>query len=313
MVQRETVWYFARFGRADGPYTTDEFEDLMAGRVILPQTLVWRVGWSEWRLASDAEGEASIEGVDLDAPRVLPPLPGKTAPPQVVARPVQPKPVVVTPALPPVLPPPSELSAAVPGALPAGTTLAGPWIRFVTRVIDLAIGAVLIMIPAILLVALFRALFSLPVWEVAIPIGLFVGLFLRFAGDALVYYAFGTTLGRWLLELTVRDDQGGVLDNRAYAVRNLRVWGFGNAFSIPVVSHLFMLLQLLRTVDGGRTDYDERWRTRVTQSETDPLRVIVAYFLFLLVLTSVFWCTVLLDTVVGGEGVYFRVYSQHSG
>lgn len=49
-------WFFATDGQQHGPYSEDQFRDLIARGTVRPTTLVWGDGMSEWTKAGDVPG-----------------------------------------------------------------------------------------------------------------------------------------------------------------------------------------------------------------------------------------------------------------
>src|ERR1700710_2828335 len=58
-------WFFAAEGQQHGPYSEDQFRDLIGRGDIRPDTYVWSDGMAGWQFAGDVPGLLSSEPPDV--------------------------------------------------------------------------------------------------------------------------------------------------------------------------------------------------------------------------------------------------------
>lgn len=156
-----------------------------------------------------------------------------------------------------------------------------PWVRYWARMIDnwLAFALfffILIFVFAMLavtdrlspnLVAQLQeleVLFILPT--------LFVWVFC----EALLLSTWGTTPGKWLLRVTVRDIEGKKPTFFAALKRSLGVWSRGEAFGIPLVTLITGFIAYRTLTDESRTRWDANGGFVVTHETIGWVRIIAA-------------------------------------
>lgn len=133
-----------------------------------------------------------------------------------------------------------------------------PWVRFWARSIDLGICT---------------SIFEL-IWEAIGPpvntkwvVVSMLYAFLWVPVEALLLSTWGTTPGKWLMRMTVRDSTGGKLTFSVALSRSLYVWawGFGIGFFYAMlVAALFAYLELQ---SKGRTRWDREGGFRIYHGE----------------------------------------------
>ncbi|MFM0033944.1 RDD family protein [Paraburkholderia strydomiana] len=147
--------------------------------------------------------------------------------------------------------------------------LAGPWRRFFARTLDLYVWAIVVGFVAGLLNLKFGwSLLDFGDMPASSQDALSSILMIPFALvlDALVYAAFGNTVGKGLLGVKVTTLSGEPLSARTYAARNAYLWIFGLGLGIPIVA-LFTEIASYRTVaKAERTRWDLRFGCRVRKT-----------------------------------------------
>jgi S1-C subfamily serine protease/uncharacterized RDD family membrane protein YckC len=231
----EAAWYYAREGRAVGPLSEQELLGLAARNALGRETLVWTQGLDAWRPA-----------------REVPALAAALPPP---------------PAVPPPLPPETQRARAIlqavltPGPGPATRA----WLRFFARQLDyalvgLAAGLVAVRVrPDVhdtteLLVALAALALFVPI-------------------EALLLAAFGTTPGKWLFQIRVRDAEGRRLGLAAAMSRSVSVWWRGMGAGLPVISLVTLLFAYHRLRHEGIASWDRDGGVVVSHESFGPSRL----------------------------------------
>ncbi len=105
-----------------------------------------------------------------------------------------------------------------------------------------------------------------------------------FLVEAMLLHYFGTTLGKWLLGLSVTCQDGSRLDLSAATWRSLRVMITGVGFGWGLLAIFCQALSLLSAKRLGATFWDHIGRHRVIIAPLDPFRLIALVFLFALAL-----------------------------
>lgn len=165
---------------------------------------------------------------------------------------------------------PSNISPCPPDDDIGDSPVVSPWARWAARILDFWIGA-------------FAAAFVLGIvlssigidtdnvseigWMIlAIPSGL--------ALDALCYYFFGWTLGKWLFAVKVRHQDGCRLTYAEYIKRNFWVLVKGFGLAIPLVSLVTFIVQYNRLRAGKSASYDEGKDIKIVRSKHSVARTI---------------------------------------
>ncbi|MFM0176455.1 RDD family protein [Paraburkholderia sediminicola] len=161
--------------------------------------------------------------------------------------------------------------------------LAGPWRRFFARTLDLYVWTIVVgFVVGILNLKFGWSLLDFGNMPASSQDTLSGILMIPFALvlDALVYAAFGNTLGKGLLGVKVETLSGEPLPARSYVARNAYVWIFGLGLGIPIVA-LFTEIASYRTVaKGERTRWDLRYGCRVPKAPRRIGHYLVAVALF---------------------------------
>lgn len=139
-----------------------------------------------------------------------------------------------------------------------GVETASPWRRWSARLFDLWMG-------------LFAGGFLLGVFglSAAIPNNVVLAflVFTPFALclEALEYWAFGGTFGKWVFSVKVLDSNGSKLGGAEYGKRLLPVWISGLGLGIPFVIMVMEIIQYNRLKKGKSASYDEKAGRAVVQ------------------------------------------------
>ena len=145
---------------------------------------------------------------------------------------------------------------------------AGAWSRFFARQIDLLVFGT---VAAVVLYAIFPGLSHAEILDntlvssiVFIPPALII--------DAVVLAALGSTLGKLIFGIRVRQIDASKLNFRDALRRNLTLWVSGLAFGIPLVSLITLWKSYREVVNGRRCSWDENPVLVVSQAGVGYLR-----------------------------------------
>jgi|GEM_PF-3584823 len=99
--------------------------------------------------------------------------------------------------------------------------------------------------------------------------------------EAFCLSKFGTTLGKWLLKVQVRNADGSYLSFKQACVRGLKIWFRGMGLFIPVVGLVTHVMAYNRLKNNQITSWDEDDSLVVTHSTIGPVRIAVVVGIFL--------------------------------
>jgi Tfp pilus assembly protein PilP len=149
-----------------------------------------------------------------------------------------------------------------------------PWTRFFAKQFDIMLWGLLIYGPMLLLCGVQNVADWGQLILVSIPVSI-VGLFLVLQVDAFVMGTFGTTPGKALLKVEVRNAAGNRLSVREAYHRNNDLYAEGFWLGVPVLSIGGLVKSYQRLVSKGATSWDERRGFTVTHGPVGAGRVIV--------------------------------------
>ena len=152
----------------------------------------------------------------------------------------------------------------------ANVTIAGPWIRWAARSMDLMCNGLLVLAVLYKICEYFRfdeylggandTLLSI----VVLPFLLLI--------EVVFYELFGTTFGKWLFSLRVCDGSGRTASTKTYFKRLLRLWASGLGLCLPIMSLIAPAIQYRRLSLRGQTTYDASLGLRVAKGKLYPFR-----------------------------------------
>lgn len=153
-----------------------------------------------------------------------------------------------------------------------------PWVRFWARLIDQQLVCLLI---SIILALLFPAVFQIHYLLLSILL-LFAYVFIEPA----MFAAWGTTPGKALLRVSVRNRDGGRLSYSEAFNRMIGVYVRGEGLGIPLVNLLTMDRARQRLKNEGITSWDEDRDIAVSHDRVGVWRASLAVLLCVLIMLS---------------------------
>jgi hypothetical protein len=106
-------------------------------------------------------------------------------------------------------------------------------------------------------------------------IRIFVGCMLWAPLEVLFLVTLGTTPGKWIFGIHLRDEYGKKLKPKMAVNRTFSVYVQGLGAGLPIVSFLTLILSYRRLKLESITPWDERLGTDVIHSEWGPVRWVV--------------------------------------
>ena len=161
-----------------------------------------------------------------------------------------------------------------------------PWVRYWAKMIDLLffgfiIGLLLVLIIIVTGIDL-SYIFEIPefLWTI-------FTMFLYLFFEPLLLSTWGTTLGRFLLKVKLRNRDGSKLSYKNGFIRTVTLWFRGLGLSIPFVSLVTLIVAHGKLIDNHETSWDRDGDFVVTHQKIGLLRVflllvplfLLAYFI----------------------------------
>lgn len=152
-----------------------------------------------------------------------------------------------------------------------------PWIRFWARTIDVILFSTLFVFmlafsPRAMLEFVGRV-------ENVVSIQLFFWVLV----EAMLLSSWGTTPGKYLLGVTIRDSEGNKLSFLNALNRSASVWLWGFGCGIIYVEILSKYLSYKRLTDKGITRWDQNGKYKVSHGEVSILNIIIAVIILITV------------------------------
>ena len=145
-----------------------------------------------------------------------------------------------------------------------------PWARWAARNVDFYIG----MIAALCVIGFVLGSIGIDADDISEVGWMIFAIPGGFALDALCYYFFGWTLGKWLFAVKVRHQDGTRLTYVEYLKRNLWVLVQGFGLSIPIVTFVTFIIQYNRLRAGKSASYDEGKDIKIVRTKHNVVRTV---------------------------------------
>lgn len=152
-----------------------------------------------------------------------------------------------------------------------------PWVRFWARMIDynclgIVYGIIFnryYMYVPLVLFPFFTIIIIPLIW---IPI------------ESILLWTIGTTLGKWLLKITVRSRQRQkYLTFQQACIRSISVWYMGMGCGIPIIQIITLIIAKIKLNHTGMTTWDKNNNLIVRHNRIGILRIfVIILFLFIL-------------------------------
>ncbi|HEX3025678.1 MAG TPA: RDD family protein [Clostridia bacterium] len=144
-----------------------------------------------------------------------------------------------------------------------------PWVRFFARMIDyVLIYSIIIFFLKIMTPGLFALYQSVTYISIPALVWLII--------EAILISTIGTTPGKWILRITVRNSDGSKLNFKNSLLRSLMVFSCGYGLSLPYVNIITSIISFIYLKSNKKTLWDKKMNLQVTHEKIDTWRGSVA-------------------------------------
>lgn len=157
---------------------------------------------------------------------------------------------------------------------------ARPWVRFWARMIDYSLF--------IIILSFIIGYFNIGVGFLSSYTGM-VAIFLWVFVEAFLLATVGTTPGKWMLRVTVRDENHQKLSFAGALNRSFSVWWLGMGAGFPIISLVTMIVAAVKLNNTGMTSWDRRSELRVFHDKVGLTRTLIVILYFLCYAWVVSW------------------------
>jgi uncharacterized RDD family membrane protein YckC len=144
-----------------------------------------------------------------------------------------------------------------------------PWVRLFARLIDIYVFGICL--------GLFSLFFYPSLFSQNMVRDSLIILFLWALVEPIFLCTLGSTFGKYLLNIKLRDLNGDKLNFFEALVRSFKVWALGCGFGLPIVFLFTFALAQIKLTKTGATEWD-RNNFIVTHAEIGYLRSFIALF-----------------------------------
>jgi uncharacterized RDD family membrane protein YckC len=148
-----------------------------------------------------------------------------------------------------------------------------PWVRYFSRTVDIFLFSILI--------AFMLGMFAPSVLELPSALLTMIILFVWIFQEAVLLANCGTTPGKWLFKIKVRNSRGQKLTFSEALNRSFGVWVKGMGAGVPLISLITLLSSRSKLKRDGITTWDEDGGFVVTHGEIGAARAVVVIVLLL--------------------------------
>ena len=236
----EKYWYYIKDNKQEGPFSESKMQEMFDTGHVGSETLIWSESMTEWTPVSKVE---SFQVKSILSP---PPLPMKP---------------------PPI---PSQEEAKI--VREETVSQVRPWVRYWARYFDIFVFA---MISGIILGIITPSVFDMP----DIIVGMLI-IFIWVFVEASLLSSWGTTPGKWLLRITLRDSAGQKLTFPSALTRSFSVWWRGFGIGFPIITLITLIVAHGKLTKEGVTTWDREGGFVVSHKLIGALRLIVTILFF---------------------------------
>ena len=159
-----------------------------------------------------------------------------------------------------------------------------PWVRFWGRLLDIMLYSAFLtfLFPALADFQLYLQPHVAIEWQAllhqATQWGL-INLAFYIAIESILLSTLGTTLGKWILRVSIKDNQGKKLSLGNSLKRTFLVYFRGFAFFIPIISIVTLIYAYASLSSSGSTSWDKECNITVTHQRIGFLRILAGIIL----------------------------------
>lgn len=165
---------------------------------------------------------------------------------------------------------------------------ARPWVRFWARLLDMSFYSMImaLIFPSIANFSMFFMLHVSYQWQEYVTRlaqwGLInLGAYILFEG--ILLSTIGTTLGKWIFKVSLKDIQGKKLSFKVALERTLAVYFRGLALLLPVISIITLIYAYASLKSSGTTSWDKECHTVVSHQKIGFFHILIALIFFAMI------------------------------
>ena len=151
-----------------------------------------------------------------------------------------------------------------------------PWVRYWARYLDIVIFSIIF--------GLFVSIFIPSVLDSSEIFLTILILFIWAFIESILLSNWGTTPGKWILKVQLKDKNGGKPEFSKALNRSIAVWFRGLGFGIPIVTLFTLVAAHNRLTKKGITSWDEEGHFKITHGKIGAIRIMVAIIIFVVFL-----------------------------
>lgn len=240
-------WFYIKDNQQHGPVTKNDLIQMLVDGTLSLDTMIWSQGMAEWTTARDIK--------DL--------IPSDILPPPIIS----PSPII-------------KMTSSIDEEAyqPSGPQIR-PWVRYWARMMDVLIFA--------LLFGFVLAIVYEPALEINdIVFGIIIGFIYIFV-EPIMLSSWGTTPGKSLFKIRLRQEGGRLLDYSQGLDRAFKVLLYGEGFGIPIVALFTQISAYNRLTKEGKTSWDREGNFTVHHQIVGPLRIISSIIIFIVIMAFI--------------------------
>lgn len=155
-----------------------------------------------------------------------------------------------------------------------------PWVRFWARMIDYSLF--------IFIIGFVVGYFHLSLGSLGSFSGM-IAIFLWTFVETFLLATWGATPGKWMLKVSVRDENHHKLSFSESLNRSFSVWWLGMGAGIPIVSLITMIVAAIKLKNSGMTTWDRRGENKVFHGNVGLIRTLIVILYFLCYVWVIAW------------------------
>ena len=147
-----------------------------------------------------------------------------------------------------------------------------PWIRFWGRIIDYSLF--------VLVIGFIIGYFNLQIGMINSFSGM-LAIFIWVFIETFLQATWGATPGKWMLKISVRDENHQKLSFSSSLNRSFSVWWLGVGAGLPIVSIITMIVAAVKLNNSGMTTWDRRGENKIFHGDVGLIRTLIVILYFL--------------------------------
>lgn len=166
-----------------------------------------------------------------------------------------------------------------------------PWVRFWARLLDITLYSAILtyFLPTFANFNFFWQSHVAIEWQALahqLAAWGLINLAFYIAIESILLSTIGTTLGKWMLRVSVKNNQGKKLSFVDALKRTFLVYFRGFAFFIPFISFITLIYAYAALSSSGSTSWDKECHITVTHQRIGFFRLLLTLILFIILINA---------------------------